>query len=79
MIAAALKDRKPRCIIGSCGTSVPGIEVERVVKNGRQSETVKFRLPEIFADYSGAKGAVDINNNIRSNMTSLADVMRVDD
>jgi hypothetical protein len=78
LVAAALKDRKPRCIIGSCGITTSGELVERVVKNGQHSETVTFHIPEIFADYSRGKGAVDINNNIRSNMTSIADVMRVD-
>ncbi|CAG8597486.1 5246_t:CDS:2, partial [Scutellospora calospora] len=73
---ASLRDRKPQCIIATASTTVNADEVERVVKNNTGSEVVKFTRPKVFYEYSQAKGAVDINNQVRDNMTSFHDIMR---
>lgn len=78
LLAAALRDRKPRCIIASCSTTNLGDEVTHVMKERGRSFNATFHVPLVFQDYTRAKGAVDINNNIRDNMTSWSDVMRVD-
>ncbi|CAG8647923.1 4774_t:CDS:2, partial [Dentiscutata heterogama] len=71
--------RKPQCIIATASTTAADDEVERVVKERNNSSLVKFTRPKIFSEYSASKGAVDINNQIRDNMTSFHDVMRGSD
>ncbi|CAG8682303.1 14346_t:CDS:2, partial [Dentiscutata heterogama] len=76
LIASSLKDRKPQCIIATASTTTMANEVERVVKGCVNSSLVKFTRPKIFYEYSCFKGAVDINNQVRDNMTSFHNVMR---
>ncbi|CAG8812891.1 9175_t:CDS:1, partial [Gigaspora rosea] len=64
LIAASLRDRKPQCIIATASTTAKADEVERVVKNNTGSTTIKFTRPKVFYEYSQAKGAVDINNQV---------------
>ena len=64
MIAASLRDRKPQCIVATASTTVKGDEVERVVKTQNSSRIVKFTRLKLFSEYSDAKGAVDINNQV---------------
>ncbi|CAG8622690.1 10539_t:CDS:2, partial [Paraglomus occultum] len=52
----------PQYIIATASTTTKGDEVERVVKMQNNSTIVKFTRPQIFSEYSTAKGAVDINN-----------------
>ncbi|CAG8731835.1 44521_t:CDS:2, partial [Gigaspora margarita] len=64
LIAASLWDRKPQCIIATASTITKANEVEHVVKNNTGSTTIKFTRPKIFYEYSQAKGAMDINNQV---------------
>ncbi|CAG8637681.1 9096_t:CDS:1, partial [Dentiscutata heterogama] len=64
LIAASLRDRKPQCIIATASTTAKADEVECVVKNNTGSTTIKFTRPKVFYEYSQAKGAVDINNQV---------------
>ncbi|CAG8686282.1 16696_t:CDS:2, partial [Dentiscutata heterogama] len=76
LMAASLKDRKPQCIVATVSTTTKSDEVKRVVKECTNSSVVKFTRPKVFYEYSCSKGAVDINNQVRDNMTSFHDVMR---
>ncbi|CAG8816870.1 36466_t:CDS:1, partial [Racocetra persica] len=64
LMAASLRDRKPQCIIATASTTANADEVRYVVKNNTSSEIVKFTRPKVFYEYSQAKGAVDINNQV---------------
>ncbi|KAJ8652095.1 hypothetical protein O0I10_012282 [Lichtheimia ornata] len=76
MFVAALRDRKPQCLISTCSTTLPGSVVSHIVKDNNQSRRVTFQRPVVFDEYHAAKGAIDINNNIRDNMASYHDVIR---
>ncbi|KAJ8651753.1 hypothetical protein O0I10_012680 [Lichtheimia ornata] len=75
MFIAALRDRKPQCLISTCSSTIPGSIVSHVVKENNQSRRVEFQRAVVFDDYNAAKGAIHINNNIRDNMFSYHDVI----
>ncbi|CAJ0825127.1 9605_t:CDS:2 [Entrophospora sp. SA101] len=52
-------------------TTAKADEVEHVIKNNTSSTIVTFTRPKVFYEYSQAKGAVDINNQIQDHMTSF--------
>ncbi|CAJ0851300.1 2534_t:CDS:2 [Entrophospora sp. SA101] len=56
-------------------TTAKADEVEHVIKNNTSSTIVTFTRPKVFYEYSQAKGAVDINNQIQDHMTSFHDIM----
>ncbi|CDH55609.1 predicted protein [Lichtheimia corymbifera JMRC:FSU:9682] len=60
----------------TCSTTLPGSTVSHVVKENNRSRRVSFQRAVVFDDYNEAKGAIDINNNIRDNMISYHDVIR---
>jgi len=64
LIAASLRDRKPQCVIATASTTAKADEVEHVIKNNTSSTIVTFTRPKVFYEYSQAKGAVDINNQV---------------
>nr|CAG8616262.1 15443_t:CDS:2 [Entrophospora candida] len=45
-------------------TTAKADEVEHVIKNNTSSTIVTFTRPKVFYEYSQAKGAVDINNQV---------------
>jgi hypothetical protein len=69
---AALRDKKPKCIIATAGSTSTGSSVSRWVEGHIHS----FTRPMIFEEYELNKGAVDIANNRRDNLPSFHDVMK---
>jgi Transposase IS4 len=79
MFFAALRDRKPACLLATCSTTGQGEKVTHIVKDKKGvSSQVTFARPVVFDDYSRGRNAVDAHNNLRDNMISYHDILRGD-
>lgn len=76
MYIAVFKDRKPRVIVANTLTMRRTEEVHRIVKNAQGlSAEVPLHPPEVFAEYSRSKSAVDAANSVRESMSSFSDTL----
>ncbi|KAJ8651861.1 hypothetical protein O0I10_012554 [Lichtheimia ornata] len=76
MFTAALRDRRPQCVVSTCSTTLPASFVTHTVQVNGRSERVRSQRAAVFDEYGNSFGAIDANNNVRDNMTSYHDVMR---
>ncbi|KAG0010436.1 hypothetical protein BGZ82_003455, partial [Podila clonocystis] len=77
LLLVSQMDRKPQCVISTGGTTIQGSEVSRseyLVGGARVIK--KFRPIHVLEEYASAKGAIDVNNNVRDNKKNFHDVMR---
>ncbi|KAL1933931.1 hypothetical protein VTP01DRAFT_8021 [Rhizomucor pusillus] len=74
VFVTALRDRQPKVVISNCGVTTRSDEVIRRYF----AEERDFRSmcrPAVYDEYEKNKGAVDVANNRRDNLTSFHDVM----
>ncbi|KAG0036974.1 hypothetical protein BGZ82_003336, partial [Podila clonocystis] len=70
-------DRKPQCVISTSGTTIQKSEVIRSEYLAGGTRVIKkFKPIQVLEEYASAKGAVDVNNNVRDNKRNFHDVMR---
>lgn len=77
LLLVSQMDRKPQCVISTGGTTIQKSEVSRSEYLAGGARVVKqFKPIQVLQEYASAKGAVDVNNNVRDNKRNFHDVMR---